>query len=172
MAMCVIPVDSYPIAPTFSSAEKAIQHAKSYPPLAKARADEQLVLGSQIINAFWSDTDFVTRFSNGRLLHVFVDPKEAGRSVKWCILDSEPKLPNAELRQVGSPAVILKFSRAGEYLMDCSMMITARRGKDVRQFFVNELGFYLYTPKQSILCFGSVFRTDTGDNLLYVHEED
>jgi hypothetical protein len=56
--------------------------------------------------------------------------------------------------------------------MDRSMMIATRRGKDVRRLFVNELGLYLYTSQQRILCFGSVFRTENGDNLLYLHEDD
>ncbi len=66
---------------------------------------------------------------------------------------------------------MLKFPKLPGYVMDCSKMIAARRGKDVSRFFVNELGFYLYTPKQRILFFGCVHRTDTGDSLLNVCED-
>jgi hypothetical protein len=170
--MRTISVDSYPITRTSASAPEAVRLAKSHPPLSKARADEQCAVGGQLIDAFWTDTDFVIRLSTCRLLHIFVDPKNAGSHVNWQILDAEPIFAGAELMRVGTPPVRLKFPRAGECIMDCSKMIAARRGGNVQRFFVSELGFYLYMPQQRILCFFSVFRTDTGENLLYVHEEE
>jgi hypothetical protein len=170
--MISIPVDPYPIAPTFSSMAEAIRHAESYLPLAKAKADEQLVFGSYIVDAYWSDTDFVIRFSNGRFFHIFIGAEGTNRSIRWGILDSEPKLPEAELMRVGSPPVILVFRRDLKYTMDRSAMIQARRGQEVKRFFVNEQCFYLYTSGQGILCFDVVLRRDTGGDLLYVYEED
>jgi hypothetical protein len=93
-----ISVDSYPIEPTFPSAVAAIADSKSYPPLVKATIDEELVVGSQIVDASWDDQNFLIRFSNGRLRHVSVDPKEKRRNVKWRLLEGEPALSDAELK--------------------------------------------------------------------------
>jgi len=170
--MRTLAVHSSPIAPTFSSADAAIQHSKSYSRSAKARADEGLVTGCEITDAYWSDTDFVIRFSNDRFLHLFVAAEQSEMSVKWGILERDPVLPGVALEYIGSAPVALQFSRAGHYVMDRSALIAARRGKTLTRFFVNEMGIYLYTPRQLTLCFRSVFRVDTGDGLLYVGEEN
>jgi len=165
-----ITVKTYPVGPSFSTPEEAIAHSFAYPPLLQARADWELVRGSQFVDAWWTDEDFVIRFSNEKFLHVFVDA-EAGRNIRWRVLATEPVIGGAGIERVGSPAVLLNFSRAGPYVMDRSALVTARRGRDVTQFFVNEVSFYVYTPRQLILTFGVAYRADNGRNLLYVCED-
>ena len=166
-----IAVDVYPVTPTFSSAEAAIAHAKSYPPLIKAKADEKLVRDAQMVDAFWTDADFVIRFSNGRFLHVFVNPKEARMNVEWRLLDNQPITIDEELGRVGSPAVVLNFPKGDRYVMDRSAIISSRLGKQAMRFFVSELGFRLYAPQLPILCFNCIYRSKNHENLLFVHED-
>jgi hypothetical protein len=167
-----ISVGSYPFEPTFKTAAAAIAHAKSYGPLVRAKADYQSIMGSQMVDAFWTDEVFVIRFSNQKYLHVFVDPKERRQNVQWRMMDNEPVVPGVNFRKVGAPAIVLNFPKGGSYVMDCSTLIAARLGKEIKRFFVNELGFFIHTPQQRMLSFGSVYRLDNHENLLYVFEDD
>ncbi len=112
------------------------------------------------------------RFSNQKFLHVFVDPKERWRNVQWRILENEPTISGANFEKVGAPPVVLHFPQVDPYVMDRSSLIAARRGRDIIKFFVNEFSFYLYTPRRLILSFGSVYRLDNKENLLYFYEGD
>jgi hypothetical protein len=170
--MRTISVTIHPPSPTFSSAIAAIRHVERSPRRAQAKADEQLLRGSQIIDGFWSDSDCAIRFSNGRLLHIHAAPSQAGGRVDWAVLDAEPDLGDCEIRRVGCEPIVLQFSAAVRYTMDLSAMVAARRGKDFRALYANDGQFYLYTPRQQILCFGRVQRADTGGGMLYVYEDD
>lgn len=170
--MRTVPVDSYPVVPTFNSVAAAIRHAKAYPPLAQAQADEQQLLGADIVDGFWTDTEFAIRFSNNRFLHIWVEPEIAAHNLSWSVLEVEPRLQAGEIGRVGAATVLLGFPKIGTFRMDRSALLAARRGKPLRKLFVNEVAFYVYTPQQRILCFGCVRRRDTGENLLYVHEDD
>jgi hypothetical protein len=170
--MRIIPVDPYPIRPAFASFEAAIRHAKTYAPLARATAEEQQLLDALIIDGFWTDTDFVIRFSNGRFLHVWVAPAANSSAVDWRVLEAEPQLRAEAVGRVGSAADLIEFPKIGVNVMDRSAMLASRRGKPLRKLFINELGFYVYTPRQRILVFHCVRRRDTGENLLFVCEDD
>ncbi len=62
--MEAIPVDVYPLERSYRSAEAAIKGAMSNPRQPKARADSEELVGATIVDAHWTDTDFVIRFSN------------------------------------------------------------------------------------------------------------
>ncbi len=176
--MQVIPVEAYGFGPTFSSIEASVRHALKYAPLARAKADAALFRDSEIIDGFWTDTEWVLRFSNGRFLHVAVEAGRSSGAVTWRVLEREPVVHASDVQRVGSEPVILDFARVGAherglpYVMDRSKMMAARRGRPFKAFFVNELAFYVYTPRQRILCFGCVRRRDTNTGLLYVYEDD
>jgi hypothetical protein len=56
--------------------------------------------------------------------------------------------------------------------MDCSELIQKRRGARFWQLFVNEIGLWVYLHGHLILCFNAIQRTDTGESILYVWEND
>ena len=55
-----------------------------------------------LVDAHWTDTDFVIRFSNTRLLHIWACPGQ----VRWQIVDTPPEIAENRVRRVGAASAI------------------------------------------------------------------
>jgi hypothetical protein len=164
--MRVITCESYPFEATYKNPESAIAGGRNHPLQPKARADTEILAGSCIIDAFWTDTNFVLQFSNGKLLHVFL----YGNRVAWEISDTPPTLVETALERIGADAVICRWGpEVGEGIMDRSGLIQSRRGKSFRMLFVNE-GLWLYCRGMEILYFAAVRSVEADGPFLYVSE--
>lgn len=163
-----IPIRSYPLERTYKTAEAAIAGAENHPLQPEARSGTCLLEGSSLVDAFWTDSAFAIKFSNGKWLHVFMEEHRP----RWSIVGVEPCLGKV-VKRVGAPAVLLDWGReAGPSVMDRSKLISQRRGKDFWMLFVNECGLLVYVKRMLILVFHPVFRTDTCEDMLYVAEYD
>jgi hypothetical protein len=164
-----IPVKGYPIERTYASAEEAIAGAEAHPLQPKAQLDAERLRGTCLVDGCWTLSHFVLRFSNEMWLHVFVDDGLA----RWTLAETPPLLNEAELERVGAPPIVLAWgSEIGDKPMDRSALLAKRRGADFRRLWVNEGGFLVYTRKQLILVFHPLYRTDTGEDVLFVTEYD
>lgn len=165
--MTRIPVTAHGLGRSYGSFEAALAGAMNHPLQPKAQSDGSKLLGSTFVDAFWTGSEFALGFSKGQWLHVFM----ANHHVRWILIGSKPNLLG-DVQRIDSPPMLLEWTTGGEGLMDRSSLIGARIGKEFVRLWVNEGGFYVYTKKQLILCFHAIFRTDTGEDLLYVTEDD
>jgi hypothetical protein len=162
-----IPVDGHPFERTYDSPEAAIAEADNHPLQSKARSDGLHLLGAILVDSYWTNSEFALGFSNGQWLHVFLD----NHRVRWALGETKPCILGT-VEQVGSPPLKLDWGIVGEELMDRSSLVSARFGKEFVRLWVNEIGLFVYTKGQLILRFGAIFRTDTGEDILYVTETD
>ena len=164
--MRVITCQSYPFEATYESPAAAIAGGKNHKLQPKARADTKALAGSRVIDACWTANDFVLRFSNGKLLHVFL----IGKRVAWETRDTPPDLEESDIERVGAEAVICRWGpEVGDGIMDRSALIKARCGKAFQMLYVNE-GLSLYCEGMGILWFTAVRDVDTGRPFLYLSE--
>lgn len=171
--MRVIPVDVYPIGREYDTFEAAIAGANGNPLQPKARADSARLAGTTVVDACWTDTDFVIRFSNGQFLHIYVrsGAMHCG-SVEWQVRETPPVMDEKEIQRVGAEPVIHRWRPSvGDYVQDCSALAAKRRGAPFQQLFVNELGLLVYCRGQMIWWFGAVRRTDLDQPVLSVSED-
>jgi len=167
--MRVIPVDVYPLTQTYDSFRAAVEGARSHPLQAKARTDTAKLSGASLIDACWTDTDFVLRLSSGLLLGVYVQ----GEKVTWEVADALPGLDESAVERVGSSPVLCRWRPGvGDYVMDRSALVSKRRGSVLERLFVNEFGLLVYCRGHMILWFQAVCRTDLGRSFLWVTEDD
>ena len=165
----IIPVRPGPPPRSYDSFEEAIRGAENHPDQEKARTDTKAFHGCTIVDAWWTDTDHVIRFSNQMLLHIWAGDV----AVAWNVTEVQPQVDDSEVERVGSAPIILRFGgEAGDYLMDRSSLAKRRRGRLFRKLFVNEMGLLVYTDQPMIWWFGVVYRSDTDRRILYVHEDD
>jgi hypothetical protein len=167
--MRIIPVESFPPPEGYDTIDAAIAGAMKHPRQSQAVSDTSRLRGAAIVDACWTDTDFVIRFSNGRLLHVFV----SGQIVDWRVTESMPDVDDSQFERVGAEPVTLRWrSSGGDEVLDRSAMTAKRRGCDVERLFVNELGFLVDCRGQLIWWFMAVRRRDSGCAFLHVSESD
>jgi len=166
--MQAIPIAGYPLERTYRTAKAAIEGAKNNPRQPKARADSARLAGATVVDACWTDTEFIVRFSNAMFLHIWVYPGQ----VQWKITDTQPDIAGSQVQRVGAAPMIFRWERAGDGCVDCSALVAKRRGAEFQQLFVNEFGLLVYLRGQLIWQFGVVRRTDTGQPILYVCEGD
>jgi hypothetical protein len=167
--MTPIPVKGYPFERTYASFEEAIAGAKAHPLQPKSQLDAERLKGTCLVDGYWTLSHFVLRFSNEMWLHVFVDSGLA----RWTLAEKPPLLNEAEVERVGVPPIVLAWGgEIGDKPMDRSALLAKRRGADFTRLWVNECGFFVYTRKQLILIFHALYRTDTGEDVLYVTEDD
>lgn len=161
-----IRVHAHPPERTYKTAEAAIAGARNHPLQPQATSDAALLAESTLVDAFWTCSEHVLRFSNGRWLHVFLDD----RRVRWSVSEAEPSIDGL-IARVGSPPVVLDWgNEIGQKTMECSSLIAARRGKEFNRLWVNEGGVLVYLKGCLTLCFHPIFADDTGEDMLYVTE--
>jgi len=156
-----IPVDSEPPSPTFTTFEEAIRFV--HPLVPKAKADAARLAHTTIEDGFWTDQEFVLRFSNGVFLHVIVEDKSEG----WRLTEQEPVLHVSPVERIGSPPVSLIWPVIGKSEWDRSRLLASRIGREFKRLWYN-VGFMVYTHGQPPLWFKSIYRADTEERLLYV----
>ena len=122
-----------------------------------------------MLDAWWTDTDFVFRFSNDRFLHIFVT--EASPAVAWQLDTTPPLLPECALERIGSPPVLIRWPSAAVTALDRSALSTKRRGCRFRLLFVNQSGLLLYLQDCPTWGFHPVRRADLDQPVLYVCDE-
>jgi hypothetical protein len=167
--MRTIPVETHPLTKAFGSAVAAIKGAINHPLQPKARADSTRLEGTTIVDAFWTDTDFVIRFSNEFLLHVSVEHE----GVRWSVSPVPPHLTETSVERVGAPAAMFRWKpHVGDHIMDRSELVAKRRGRPFQRLYANEMGLLVYCESQLILAFAAIRRTDFNRSLLFVSEMD
>ena len=166
--MRVIPVEPYPVQDAYPGFEGAIAGALRHPLQSQARADTLAFLGARVADAWWTDTDCVIRFSNERLLHIWVD----GHMVRWGVADTSPELSGAVVERIGAPAVICRWLVSGDEVRDRSALAAKRVGSEFVRLFVTGGALLVYCRGQLIWWFSAVHRTDTNLPMLYVTEDD
>ena len=168
--MRIIPIDFYPLMKTYKSPEAAIEGAEDNPLQPRARADSMKLAGSTIVDAYWTDSDFVIRFSNERFLHIWACPGNAG----WEVAETRPALDETKVRHVGAEPVTIRWPPNPDLRdspMDCSALTAKRRGAEFQRLFVNEQ-LSVYCRGQLIWDFYSVRHTSLNRPILYVSESD
>jgi hypothetical protein len=172
--MRIMPVDAYPLKKEYGSPKAAMEGAKNNPLQPIARTDAEELLGTTIVDAYWTDTDFVIRFSNQRFLHIRValDACQLG-DVRWEVLEAPPAIRENELQRVGAEPVIHRWRpELGDHVHDCSALTTKRIGAEFERLFVNEAGLLVYFRGRSIWFFSAIRRTDLDQPILFVAEND
>jgi hypothetical protein len=164
--MRVVTFQPYPFEATYFSFEACLAGAMNHPLQPKAREDTEALAASRLVDAYWTDTDFVFQFSIGKCLHVFLREKR----VAWEVSDTLPELESSNPEHVGSNPVLCRWS-SGEHLMDRSSLVSARLNKEFWQLFVNE-GLWLYFRGMEILYFAAVRYVESDRPFLYVGESD
>ena len=162
-----IPVEPFPFLKTYDSFRAAIDGANRHPLQQQAVSDTERLAGSSLANAWWSDSEFLLVFSSGQNLLVYLQSPE----VQWKLYDSKPSvtLPHT----IGATPQTLRWPRdVGDHLMDCSELIEKRVGGEFTHLFVNEMGLWVYMRSHLILGFSAIRRTDTGQCILHVWEDD
>ena len=164
-----IPVKPHPFRQTFDSFQDAISHAMSHPLRPRAEADAAQLRGAALSDAYWSAADFVLAFSSSKWLHILV----AADEVRWRVLDSEPVLRAEPQFRVGAPPIELDWGAdLGVHVMDASALVAKRIGSELTNLFVNHSGFFAYFRGHLVFQLHSIYRTDTGEDMLYVVEDD
>lgn len=169
--MRIIPVTTYPLRKTYKTAEAAIEGAKNHPLQPNARADASKLAGTMVVDAYWTDTDFVIRFSNEQLLHIWACLDE----IRWEVSETPPMVKEGEVRRVGSEPVVYRWRPGpgfGDQIHDWSTLTAKRRGAEFQRLFVNEGGLLVYVRGHLIWCFMVIRRTDCDQPILYVEEEN
>ena len=103
--MRVIPVDSFPVRKSYSTIESAIAAAVSHPLQRKAQADSARLSGTTLLDACWTDTDFVILWSNELLLHIFLERED----VHWTVRKDSPAINGSRREQGESSPVVLRW---------------------------------------------------------------
>jgi hypothetical protein len=167
--MRVIHVEFFP-SKGYDSPAECIEAALRHPLQAKARADTAKLVGTFVVDAYWTDTDHVIRFSNGLLLHVFL----TGKEVDWAVTDQPPLLDEKEVECIGAPPVTLHLPKTTHRSqMDRTALATARIGRVFIELFVSDpTSLWIYC--RGVLIWGFIgFRdTERDRTILYVCEDD
>ena len=167
--MTPIPIKTYPLERTYSSAEAAIAGAKAHPLQTQAKADSKRLEGTRLLDGYWTFKDFVLQFSNAKWLHIFTERSR----VRWRVTETAPVFDEAVVEQVGAPPVVIAWGgELGDRPMDRSALVTQRGGTAFWNLWVNEGGLLVYTRGHPILYFHVLCRTDTGEDILFVDEDD
>lgn len=164
--MRTIDVEPYSLRERYNSFEEGITGALRDPLQPKAKADSARLLGSHIVNAWWTDKDFVICFSNGLSLHIRVE----GETLSWSL--KETFSPFDESQGLGTPAVMLNWPNGRDHLMDRSELVTKRLGSEFERLFVTAGALLVYCRSQLIWWFSPARQTNTRQSILFVNEDD
>lgn len=164
-----IPVKPHPFRQTFDSFEHAITHAMSHPLRSMVDADAGRLRDTTLAGGFWSFSDFILEFSNNHWLHIFV----SGTEVRWQLLESQPVLSAEPQFRIGAPPIQLDWQGSiGVQPMNVSELVAKRIGADFKTLFINHTGFFVYFHGHLVFQFHAAYRTDTGEDMLYMIEDD
>ena len=166
--MRIIPVEPYPLREVYSSFEEGIAGALRDPLQPQAQADTAKLLGARVADAWWTDSDCVIRFSNERLLHIWV----VGPVVRWVVLDTTPELPGTVVERIGAPAIICRWPALGDEIWDRSALATKRVGSEFVRLFVTSGALLVYCRGQLIWWFSAAHREDMNLPMLHVTEDE
>jgi hypothetical protein len=166
--MQVVPVEPGPAPPAYDNFEGAIVGALTDSLQPKAKTDTAKLLGTQITDTYWTDTECVIRFSNDLLIHIRVD----NGAVNWDVTGEPPTLDPAKVERVGAPAVLTRWPDNIEHIWHRSAMAAKRLGSEFQQLFVTSGALLVYCRGQLIWWFHAVHRLDDGRLLLFTAEDD
>jgi len=170
-SMRIIPVESCPQKKAYESFEAAIEGAQNNPLQPRARADSERLIGATVVDAYWTDRQFVVRFSNEQFLHIWACPEE----LKWEVTKFAPVIPERDVRRIGDEPVVHRWRPGpalGDHVQDCSALVAKRRGAEFQQLFVNQFGLWVYLRGHLVWHFGAIRRTDLDQPILAVCEDD
>jgi hypothetical protein len=163
-----ITVRPHPFRGDFDSIEAAVNHALSHPLRFDAKRDAERLLGTSLVDGWWTLSEWALQFSNGLWLRIWVPETE----VRWCLTE-EPAEPTGEaVLRVGSAPIRFGWPQGYVSEMDCSDLVAKRRGSVFRDLHVNHTGLYLYFQGHLVFEFHAIYRLDDGQNMLYVREDD
>ena len=159
-----IPVYPKPLR-TFDTAAEAFMRHETHPLRPKLDGVVETLNGTQLTKALWTDVQFAFRFSSGLWLNITLDEHD----IYWLI---EKVAPDALLDAPSKPQVFDWGGSIGVRTTDIPSLISNRIGSEFANLCVNDDSFYVYFRRKMILCFSTVFRTDTREPMLSVFEDD
>ncbi|MBN1600078.1 MAG: hypothetical protein JW915_00650 [Chitinispirillaceae bacterium] len=153
----------------YSTPEEAINAAVNHSLKDRLKSDTAKLEGTKITDGYWTDNDFIIKFSNNLWIHVYSE----NDIVKWTISETKPILEKDRIEGIGAAPMRLSWGNIEELsYMDKSKLLGDRIGNEFHELFCNDVSFYIYTKKQLILTFSALCRTDTNEDFLYVFEDD
>ena len=159
-----VPVRPKPFR-TFDSFSEAVARPKTHPLRVKLDGYVDALSGSTLLDAAWTATQFAFHFSNGLWLEITLDEHD----IYWSLLKSPPDFA---LDATSAPIHFDWGGEIGVRTENVPEYVTNRIGSEFTNLFVNDDFFYVYFRRRMILCFSTVFRTDTGEALLFISEDD
>ena len=160
--MIVLPVDIGRPIEGYSSAEAAIAAAKGHPQQQRARADGALLAGQSFVGGRWSYSRWCLEFTGS----LWVDITCRNDEVDWRVTHEAPAF------EASSEPFALRWPSGAESVIDPAKLFADRVGAEFWQFWVNEVGFYVYLRRKLILCFHAVRRVEDGSCIFSVSEDD
>jgi len=163
-----IRVKPYPMA-AFDTPEGVIAHAKSHPQLPDARLDATQLEGTVFVDACWTLFDWIIRFDCGKCLCVSIDTAK----ISWEIRRSETRSISEGYQNVGALPVLLDWSGSvGVSEMDCTSLVSKRRGARFKDLFIADYGLLIYLCGAPILQLSPIERLSDGRSILYACDSD
>ena len=150
---------------TFDTAAEAFSRPMTHPLRPKLDGYIEALAGTQLLDAKWSETQFLFHFSNGLSLDVTLDEHD----ICWSLEESSQRI-STEL-----PSLPICFDWGGSIGIrteDVPRFVATRIGCDFVNLCVNDDYFYVYFRRKLILSFSTAFRTDTGEPLFYICEDE
>jgi hypothetical protein len=167
--MNVIPVSTRKKIIGYSTPEEAINATLNHPLNNRLKSDTAKLKGTKITEGYWTDNDFIIKFSNNLWIHVYSEDD----IVKWTISELKPILEKDKIEGIGASPLSLSWENIDELsYMDKSKLLEDRIGKEFGELYLTDVSFLIYTKKQLILSFSALYRTDTNEDFLYVFEDD
>ena len=163
-----IRVKLYPIA-SFETPESAIAHAGSHPQLADAHMDAAHLKDAVFVDACWNLFEWIIRFDCGTSLCVWIDKSK----ICWRLKPSDSVSIGDDYQRVGAVPVVFDWSGAvGLSEMDCSSLVSRRRGARFKDLFVADYGLLIYLHGHLILHLSAVERLSDGRSIMYASESE
>ena len=158
-----IRVKLFPIA-SFETPEGAIAHAESHSQLADARTDAAHLKDAVFVDACWNLFEWILRFDCETSLCVWVDKSK----LCWQLKPSESVPIEDDYQRVGATPVVFDWSGAvGLSEMDCSSLVSRRRGARFKDLFVADYGLLIYLDGHLILQLSPIERLSDGRSIMY-----
>ena len=122
--------------------------AASHAQLADARTDAAHLKDAVLVDACWNLFEWILRFDCGTSLCVWIDRSK----ICWRLKPSESVSIGDDYQRVGAAPVVFDLSGAvGLSKMDCSSLVSSRRGARFKDLFVADYGLLIYLHGHLIL---------------------
>jgi hypothetical protein len=162
-------VTPYPLRRTFDSFEAAVAYSLSHPRLPEARRDAARLQDSSFVDACWTLLEWRIQFDCDLSLFVWLDNNE----IQWSLQPSPAEIAPDEFQRVGCAPIALDWAgTVGLWEMDCSSLVSKRRGAKFENLFFNDHGLFIYLQGHLILHLGRAKREADGCGIIYATEED